>query len=42
MKGYFIDETSYNILVKLATVQVALTGDTNFLDVLEVAKPVDI
>lgn len=41
MKGYFINETSYNLLMQLAYVQAAL-GDTNFLDVLETAKPLEI
>ena len=42
MKGYFIDEFSYDALVKLAKVQAVVSNDYNFLDVLETAKPIEV
>ena len=42
MKGYFIDELSYNALLQMAKVQVVVSNDYNFLDILETAKPMEI
>lgn len=42
MKGYFIDEYSYDALLKLAKVQALVANDYNFLDIIESLKPIEV
>lgn len=41
MKGYFLNEHSYDALLKLAKVQATVANDYSFLDVLETAEPME-